>query len=535
MAERLDHPNILRIFNYGEFEGRPYVAMELIEGSSFADIIHARRPLTLQSAVAVVAQIGDAVQYAHKRGVIHGDIKPANILVSDSGRALLADFGVATASGTSTRTPAGSIRGTPRYMSPEQAMGLPLDGRSDIYSLAMVLYEALSDLAWLSSSDGSAAILKRIVDEVPPPPRMENSHEAELIAPVLAKALAKNPDDRYQTADEFVRDLRSTVRTWVDELGDHETILSSLPKAPQSPAGIRPFTAGRLDASGTADRSSRDQPVAASRPSGGTSRVGLGDGAELGAGRVRLWAAAATVVLLSALIIFGRSWRSDAAILAVTPLVVGLLVAWWLFHRRSNEVSAAAEFSLSRTAHDGASATSAAAHEFRLRTTTLSAPRQNGRGLASDLTADVVAYQPPEVAAGLSLRDPAVGSWLLVVDGPLSGRQFNLRDALTIGRSPDNAVQLPDTRISRRQSEIVLRDDRFFIRDLGSRLGTLVNGAKVQERELRDRDEIQVGSTTLMFISAVGNAERSGNVESKRRQDEFNTIWQELTRSAHGN
>jgi pSer/pThr/pTyr-binding forkhead associated (FHA) protein len=96
-------------------------------------------------------------------------------------------------------------------------------------------------------------------------------------------------------------------------------------------------------------------------------------------------------------------------------------------------------------------------------------------------------------------------------------------------------VQLPDTRISRRHSEIVLRDDRFFIRDLGSRLGTLVNGAKVQERELRDRDEIQVGSTTLMFISAVGNAERSGNVESKRRQDEFNTIWQELTRSAHGN
>ena len=147
-AARLRHPNILRILDVGEASGCAYVAMDFIEGRSLAEILREGKPLETHVAIALVADVAAALSFAHQSGVIHRDVKPTNILVSNSGQVLLTDFGLAAKVGAGTLTPWGTVLGTPAYMSPEQAMGLPLDGRSDVYSLAVVLYEALSGHLW---------------------------------------------------------------------------------------------------------------------------------------------------------------------------------------------------------------------------------------------------------------------------------------------------------------------------------------------------------------------------------------------------
>ena len=131
-----------------EASGCAYVAMDFIEGRSLAEILREGKPLETHVAIASFADVAAALSFAHQSGVIHRDVKPTNILVSNSGQVLLTHFGLAAKVGAGTLTPWGTVLGTPAYMLPEQAMGLPLDGRSDVYSLAVVLYEALSGHLW---------------------------------------------------------------------------------------------------------------------------------------------------------------------------------------------------------------------------------------------------------------------------------------------------------------------------------------------------------------------------------------------------
>ncbi len=173
-AGGLDHPNILRIYDADSFEGRQYIVMAYAPGGTLAQRLRKGGVLSYDEAADTVAQVADALHYAHRRGIVHRDIKPSNILLDEEGRPLLADFGIAQAVSSGPRlTQTGSSIGTPDYMSPEQAEGRRVDGRSDLFSLGIVLYQMATGKMPFQA-DTSMAIMFQVVHQTPPPPRSVN-------------------------------------------------------------------------------------------------------------------------------------------------------------------------------------------------------------------------------------------------------------------------------------------------------------------------------------------------------------------------
>jgi serine/threonine-protein kinase len=204
-AGNLHHPQIVTIYEVGEDQGLLYIAMEYIEGQSLAQLLSAKVKFIPEDAAALVGQVAEALDYAHRRSVIHRDVKPANILVDADGRPRLVDFGIAHLP-TSTITHTGMAMGTPSYMAPEQIAGQKVDGRADVFSLGVILYELLT-LEKPFPGDNMTTIIYKIVHENPRPPRELNHNLPEKLAAVVEKALAKNPAARFQTAGEFVQAL----------------------------------------------------------------------------------------------------------------------------------------------------------------------------------------------------------------------------------------------------------------------------------------------------------------------------------------
>lgn len=207
IGARLSHPGIVAIHAADVWDGRAAIVMELVEGETLASRL-TRGPLTPTDALAAADQLLDALGYAHANGVVHRDIKPDNIFITKDGRIKLSDFGIAHVMGgaTAVGTIAGTVLGTPGYMSPEQAKGLAVDARSDLFSVGIVLYEMLTGRNPFSSGEGDDAttLLYRIVNE--PAPELPSSATRGLpfdIKPVVARALSKRPEDRPQSADEF--------------------------------------------------------------------------------------------------------------------------------------------------------------------------------------------------------------------------------------------------------------------------------------------------------------------------------------------
>ena len=209
-AGRLNHPNIVTVFDVGEHDGVAYMAMELLEGRSLQQIIGESARLPFQTIADLVAQIADALDRAQQLGIVHRDVKPANVVVSASGHAKLTDFGVAFVP-ASTMTQTGTMIGSPRYMSPEQVLGLPIDPRSDIFSLGVVLYEMLVGRAPFVRAEDSTIfpLINRIAAEPHPPVTQVDPSIPAAFEAILSKALAKKPQERYQRAGEMAKDLRN--------------------------------------------------------------------------------------------------------------------------------------------------------------------------------------------------------------------------------------------------------------------------------------------------------------------------------------
>jgi tetratricopeptide (TPR) repeat protein/tRNA A-37 threonylcarbamoyl transferase component Bud32 len=208
-AGNLSHPNIVTIYDVGEDGDQSYIAMEYIEGSSLEELISGKKRLNLVEIVSLIEQVANALDTAHRKGVIHRDIKPANILIDQEGKPHLVDFGIARLA-TSTMTQTNMIMGTPYYMSPEQIAGKKVDNRSDIFALGGVLYEILTGQKPFPGESITTVIYK-IMNEDPPPMRNFQKNLPEGLEPILQKALAKDPAARYQTcrelADEFKKSL----------------------------------------------------------------------------------------------------------------------------------------------------------------------------------------------------------------------------------------------------------------------------------------------------------------------------------------
>lgn len=212
IVAKLNHPHIVPVFDFDEHAGQPYLVMKYIQGWTLKKQL-IKDPLDLEGILRVMSAIGDALNYAHEQGILHRDIKPSNIVIDRGGVPYLADFGLArlASSGESTMS-ADMLLGTPHYISPEQARGAKeLDGRTDIYSLGVVLYELLVGKVPFTGDSAFSIVHDHIYSPLPQPTRV-NPDLPESVEEVLYRALEKQPDERYDTANDLIHDLTQAIK-----------------------------------------------------------------------------------------------------------------------------------------------------------------------------------------------------------------------------------------------------------------------------------------------------------------------------------
>jgi len=212
-AGRLNHPNIVTIFDAGEEQGFAYIVMELLSGVSAREMLPPGKPLPAQLWVSIAAQVAEGLSCAHAAGVVHRDIKPGNIMVGGDGRVRVTDFGIARVGGNTTGTQGGMILGSPKYMSPEQIQGFALDPRTDLFSLGTVMYEMATGYApFGGDTDDLATLMRAIVKLDPARPSSLAASVSPELERVILRALAKRPQDRYRTAAALAQDLREAAK-----------------------------------------------------------------------------------------------------------------------------------------------------------------------------------------------------------------------------------------------------------------------------------------------------------------------------------
>ena len=302
-AANLSHPNIVPVFDWGEDTGTYFIVMEFIDGRPLSAILKASGPLTADRTADIGAHVAAALGYAHKHGVIHRDVKPGNVLITDEGQVKVTDFGIARAINTEeSLTQTGAVMGTATYFSPEQAEGMGVDARSDIYSLGVVLYEMATGRPPFLG-DTPVAVASKHVRDHPPAPRELNPSIPPTFEAIILKAMAKNPEHRYATAEDLRADLlRFNEGRTVLAMDDATSLLA---------------VAGTTQVVGAVAGMDATQSVAATGPAGAAT-----DEDESGSNRTRTY----------------------AIILAV--LVILLLVAGYLLARNLGYLGGSASFNL---------------------------------------------------------------------------------------------------------------------------------------------------------------------------------------------
>ena len=248
----LSHPNIIQVHDFGEDKGFSYIVMELLTGGTLQELMGRKMPLT--EVMGLIVPLASALDYAHRQGVVHRDIKPSNVLLDPEGRPLLSDFGLARLlEGSTALTGAGKVLGTPEYMAPEQALGRQADQRADLYALGIVIYQMLLGQTPFKSDTPSTTLMAHVHSPVPLPSAEDPDFDPMLEA-TLIKALAKDPDDRYQTSSDLAEALRQASpeqdipakQPVGDEAEDLETLVETTAGIP--PVGdVRPPDRGDED------------------------------------------------------------------------------------------------------------------------------------------------------------------------------------------------------------------------------------------------------------------------------------------------
>ena len=406
---RLAHPNIVQIHDFGEQDNITYIVMEFVDGGTLKDRL--RRPLSPAEAVDFVIQAAEGLDCAHRNGIIHRDVKPANMLLRKDGHLLLSDFGIAKLLETTTHlTRVGTGIGTPQYMSPEQGTGQAVDRRSDIYSLGIVLFHCLTGHVPFTADSPLTITVKHLHDPLPVEKMSIDNHVPEPIVRVVVKMTAKQPHERYQSADVLIDALTSALTASNLVIPRWRGGIASL-----APSEINSAPSGSIP--NTFNQESQN------------SRVG---NPPSNAGAMSAYSGAASNVMITC-------FRCGA----------------------TNPSS-------------------------RLYCTTCGDDLSNKRASADR-------YLGPDgrpVLARLSMQN-----------GPMSGRSYRFhQDVTTIGRTNGNDLVISGRTVSRRHARLWFSDGRWYLEDLGSANGTLLNGNRIfQPVALNDSDVINFGDEVVIF------------------------------------
>ncbi len=286
-AAGISHRNVVAIFDRGEWNDTYYIAMEYLPGRSLKTVIRENGALEPDTAIAIAIEILNAAQYAHSRGVIHRDIKPHNVIISDDGRVTVTDFGIASAGGSDI-THTGSIMGTAQYLSPEQAQGQPVTAATDIYAIGIALYELLTGRVPFEG-DSAVAIALQHLSTPPPAPSTVNPRVPGVLDNVVLHALAKDPADRYPDAPTFIAALQAA-----------RVAIAAEPPTEQHAHASPPGGSGRETAAPSASASDHGLVVGLPSQTASEESALASGSAGSGARRRTLWAAAAAIVLIGA-------------------------------------------------------------------------------------------------------------------------------------------------------------------------------------------------------------------------------------------
>lgn len=252
-AGRLSHPNIVTIYDVGRSEDIAYIAMEYLHGRELRDILNETKLLPISEVLAIVIQVAQGLAYAHEHDIVHRDIKPSNVMIVRDGHAKITDFGIARMASAAVRTQTGMVLGSPKYMSPEQVLGREIDRRSDIFSLGVMLYEMLTGQVPFIGENVNA-IMYQTLNSIPAAPSSVNPAVPEMLDYILAKALAKDMDARYQNARDLADDLKACSdsmprdATAATDKGRHEAKQAGKHTAGDD-AGVKPVSALGLSSS----------------------------------------------------------------------------------------------------------------------------------------------------------------------------------------------------------------------------------------------------------------------------------------------
>jgi serine/threonine-protein kinase len=269
-AGRLNHPNIVSIYDFGEDGPLAYIAMEFVKGRELKECFDANERFRVADVVRIMEQILGALAYSHEQGVVHRDVKPANIFLLADGTVKVADFGIAHIE-ASNLTQVGTVLGTPSYMSPEQIMGLPVDGRSDLFSAGVILYQFLTGERPFAGS--ATTTMQKVLKEDPLPPSVLNVQVLPALDAVVRKALAKRADDRYQSAREFADAIRAAAATIAAPAtaGTASTTSAAADAEATVLAGPRPMSTAGRPASTDSGRQGAAAPAPAPGPPDGAA------------------------------------------------------------------------------------------------------------------------------------------------------------------------------------------------------------------------------------------------------------------------
>src|SRR5690606_18425988 len=267
-AASLSHPNVVNIYHVGEDQDTHYIVLEYVKGRNLKDILRRYGPLPIRQATFVARAVAAALAAAHRQNLIHRDVKPHNILITDEGRVKVTDFGIARAASAATLTQTGTLIGSVHYFSPEQARGHPTGPETDIYSLGVVLYEMLTGRLPFTGDTPISVALKHI-QEPPVPPSRWRRHLPPRLEAIVLKALAKKPEERYRTPAEMLADLRQFNRQYREE-GPEDVY-----------AGAAGLASQVLDDAREPERTRASRPAAVSPISRAGRRAGQDDDAPL--------------------------------------------------------------------------------------------------------------------------------------------------------------------------------------------------------------------------------------------------------------